>query len=36
MKEFAGHASSTTTDRYMYLMLGALRTAIAPIKDESV
>ncbi|MEZ4380463.1 MAG: tyrosine-type recombinase/integrase, partial [Nannocystaceae bacterium] len=35
IKELAGHASSTTTDRYMHLAPGALRTAIALIEDES-
>ena len=32
IQELAGHASSSTTDRYMHLAPGALRTAIAQIE----
>ena len=34
IQELAGHASSSTTDRYMHLAPGALRTAIALIEAE--
>jgi len=34
IQELAGHASSTTTDRYMHLAPSALRTAIALIEDN--
>ena len=34
IQELAGHASSTTTDRYMHLAPSALRTAIALIEDD--
>ena len=34
IQELAGHASSSTTDRYMHLAPGALRTAIALIEHE--
>jgi site-specific recombinase XerD len=33
IQELAGHANSSTTDRYMHLAPGALRTAIALIES---